>query len=300
MVVIGICFTIRLVVVSITSRQQFAETLSPTYACAVVPVTVKTVVPLTAPNVALIVDVPVLTPVATPAALIVATAVVAELHVTVDVKFCDVPSLKCPMAMNACITFVAIVGFAGVMLIVCNVGPAADTVSSAVPLMAAFVVDVALIVTGPPAATPVATPDALIVAIAVFDDDQFTLTAPVVPSEKCPVAPNGTVPPAATPAAVGDTLIDTNVAGTVTPVEPQTAPSHAVIVTLPGAKPKALPESVTSFVMETSAVFEELQVTDARVCGPPLLKVPVAVNRWNPPAAIEGVAGVTVIEVSPG
>src|SRR5882724_3459607 len=170
--VIGICFTIWLVVVSITSRQQFAETLSPTYACAVVAVTVTTVVPLTAPSVALIVDVPALTPVATPAALIVATAVVAEPHVTVDVKFCDVPSLKCPTAINACIAFAAIVGFAGVTLIVCNVGPAAETVSNAVPLMAAFVVDVALIVTGPPATTPVATPELLIVAIPVFEDDQ--------------------------------------------------------------------------------------------------------------------------------
>jgi hypothetical protein len=139
--------------------------------------------------------------------LIVATAVVAELHVTVDVKFCEVPSLKCPIAINACIAFVAIVGFVGVTLIVCSVGPAADTVSSAVPLMAAFVVDVALIVTGPPAATPVATPELLIVAIPVLDEDQFTLTAPVVPSEKWPVAPNGTVDPAATPAAVGETVI---------------------------------------------------------------------------------------------
>ena len=84
------------------------------YACAVVAVTVSTVVPLTAPSVALIVDVPALTPVATPAALIVATPVVSEPHVTLDVRFGVVPSLKCPIAMNACVAFIANVGFAGV------------------------------------------------------------------------------------------------------------------------------------------------------------------------------------------
>ena len=61
---------------------------------------------------------------------------------------------------------------------------AAVTVSCAVPEMLPFVVEVAVMVTGPPAFTPVATPEALIVAMAVFDEVQFTLTGPVVPSEK--------------------------------------------------------------------------------------------------------------------
>jgi len=132
------------------------------------------------------------------------------------------------------------------------------------------------------------------------DELQFTLTTPLVPSEKWPVAVNGCVNPAGTLADVGATVIDCNVAGTVEPVEPQTAPSQAVIVRSPGARAKALPEFVASFVMDTSAAFEELQVTESRVCGPPLLKVPVAVNRWNVPKGIEGVAGVTAIEMSPG
>jgi hypothetical protein len=153
--------------------------------------------------VAEIVDVPALTPVATPAALIVATVVVAEPHVTADVKFCDVPSLKCPMAINACIPFAAIVGSAGETMIVCKTGPAGVTVSCAVPLIAAFVVDVAVIVIGPPAATPVATPELLIVAIAVFAELQFTLTAPLVPSEKWPVAVNGCVSPSGTDGFIG-------------------------------------------------------------------------------------------------
>ena len=43
---------------------------------------------------------------------------------------------------------------------------------------------------GPPAATPVATPEALIVAIPRFDDPQFTGTELEDPSEKWPVAAN--------------------------------------------------------------------------------------------------------------
>src|SRR5271167_5249790 len=55
--------------------------------CSVAAVTVRTVEPLIAPDVALIVEVPTPAPVASPAALIVAVEVVPELHVTVPVKF---------------------------------------------------------------------------------------------------------------------------------------------------------------------------------------------------------------------
>ena len=99
----------------------------------------------------------------------------------------------------------------------------------------------------------------------------------------------------------GVTAIDTRVAVTEADVEPQTAPSHAVIVTLPGAKPKALPRSdKSSLVIETSVGFEELQVTEARVCWPPPVNVPVAVNFWKVPGVIDGLAGVTVMDANPG
>jgi hypothetical protein len=93
----------------------------------------------------------------------------------------------------------------GATVIVCRT--AAVTVSCAVPLIAPFVVEVAVIVIGPPAFTPVAVPDALIVAIVLSDDVQLTLTAPVVPSEKCPVAVNGCVNPAEMLADPGATVI---------------------------------------------------------------------------------------------
>jgi hypothetical protein len=51
-------------------------------------------------------------------------------------------------------------------------------------------VEVAVMVIGPPAETPDATPAALIVAMATFEEVQLTVTAPEDPSEKCPVAVN--------------------------------------------------------------------------------------------------------------
>ena len=51
-------------------------------------------------------------------------------------------------------------------------------------------VEVAVIVIGPPAATPEAMPAAVIVATAVFEEFQFTVMGPVELSEKCPVATN--------------------------------------------------------------------------------------------------------------
>jgi hypothetical protein len=60
--------------------------------CSVAVVTVNVVVPEMLPDVALMTDVPAATLLATPAAEIVATEVVAEAQVTVDVMLCEVPS----------------------------------------------------------------------------------------------------------------------------------------------------------------------------------------------------------------
>jgi hypothetical protein len=56
--------------------------------CNAAAVTVSTVDPVTLPKAALIVDVPVATAVARPAAVIVATEVVADAHVTEPVSTC--------------------------------------------------------------------------------------------------------------------------------------------------------------------------------------------------------------------
>ena len=61
--------------------------------CSVAAVTVNTVEPLTAPEVALIVLVPTPAPVARPPLVIVAVEVVADAHVTDAVRFCVLLSL---------------------------------------------------------------------------------------------------------------------------------------------------------------------------------------------------------------
>ena len=68
--------------------------------CSVAAVTVRVVEPLIAPDVALIVEVPTAAALARPAALIVAVVVVPEDQVTLDVRFCVVPSLNVPVAVN--------------------------------------------------------------------------------------------------------------------------------------------------------------------------------------------------------
>jgi hypothetical protein len=74
-------------------------------------------------------------------------------------------------------------------------------------------VEVAVMVMGPPAETPEATPAALMVAMARLDEPQFTVTEPDEPSEKWPVAVNGWVALTATDAVGGATVIDVRVGG---------------------------------------------------------------------------------------
>jgi hypothetical protein len=147
-------------------------------------VTVSCAVPLIAPFVVdvavIVIGPPAVTPVATPEALIVAMPVLDELQLTLTAAV--LPSEKCPVAVKGCVSPAVTLAEVGATVIVCRA--AAVTVSCAVPLIAPLVVEVAVIVIGPPAFTPVATPAALIVAMVVSDELQFTLTAPVVPSEK--------------------------------------------------------------------------------------------------------------------
>ena len=80
-------------------------------------VTVRVVLPLMLPELACTVVEPVPTEVAKPAVLMVATVRADELHVAVPVKFCVVPSLNVPVAVNCCVFPLVIDGFAGVTAI---------------------------------------------------------------------------------------------------------------------------------------------------------------------------------------
>src|ERR1700678_977327 len=238
------------------------------------------------------VEVPTPAPLASPEALIVAVAVVPEDQVTVDVRFCVVPSLNVPVAVNCCVARLAIDGFAGVTAIDCSV--AAVTVSKVDPLMDD---DVAVIVEVPTPA-PLARPVVLIVAVVVVPEDQVTLDVRfcVEPSLNVPVAVNCCVAPLAIDGFAGVTAIDCSVSAvTVSKVEPEIDDDVAVIVELPTPAPLARPP----VLIVAMVVVPEDQVTlDVKFCVVPSLNVPVAVNCCVAPLAIDGVAGVTAIDCS--
>ena len=100
---------------------------------SVAAVTVRVALPEIEPVVARMVVDPVLTAVAKPAVLIAATVPAEELHVAVLLRFCVVPSLNVPVAVNCCVPPFETEGFAGVMAIDTSV--AAVTVSVVLPLM---------------------------------------------------------------------------------------------------------------------------------------------------------------------
>jgi hypothetical protein len=108
-------------------------------------------------------------------------------HVAELVRACVVPSLKVPVAVNWSVVPFGIEVFGAVIAIDCSV--AAVTVRVIVldvtPLWVALMfVD--------PTPAPVASPAALTIAAAVFEDDQVAEVVRfcVVPSEKVPVAVN--------------------------------------------------------------------------------------------------------------
>lgn len=96
---------------------------------------------------------------------------------------------------------------------------------------------------------------------------------------------------------VGVTAIDTRVGGvTVSVVDPLIPPNAALIPDAPAVTPVARPLGA----MVATLVLLELQATkEVRFSALPPLKWPVAVNCSVFPAAIEGFAGATVIEVRP-
>ena len=112
--------------------------------------------------------VPTLSPVASPEESIVATAGTVEVHVTVPVISCVVPSVYLPVALKfwVCPPEVKLtVGFVGEIEIDCS--GAVCTVRVAVPLT---VPELAVMVTAP-AAIPFTNPVVLMLAEVVGDDD---------------------------------------------------------------------------------------------------------------------------------
>lgn len=125
---------------------------------------------VTPPCDAVIVVVPATTPVATPFALIVAIGVLEEFQVTLLVKFCVVWLLNVPVAVYACVVPAAIDAVVGVTAIdTSTAGVTVSVTPGEVMLPCAAVIVVA------PAATAVASPAALIVAVGTLEDVHVTV-----------------------------------------------------------------------------------------------------------------------------
>ena len=92
------------------------------------------------------------------------------------------------------------------------------------------------------------------------------------------------------------TAIDTSTAGpTLSVADPLIDPEAAAMVAVPTPAPVADPLELIAATVGN----DELQVTlPLRSCVLPLLYVPVAVNCWLLPAAMEAADGVTEIEVN--
>jgi hypothetical protein len=147
--------------------------------------TVSVVEPLTEPDPALIVAVPVATLVARPWPLMVATAAEEDVQSTVPVMSCVLESLNVPVAENCFVVPTAMLELAGVTAIDTSV--ALVTVSEAVPLTDP---DVAVIV-AVPALMPAASPPELMLATELDDELHVTeVNSCVLPSSKLPIALN--------------------------------------------------------------------------------------------------------------
>jgi hypothetical protein len=126
--------------------------------------TVSVVFPVTVPEVAEMVVVPVARVVARPPAAMVAVAVLDDAQVTEAVRFCVELSVYVPVAVNCCVRPFATLGLAGVTAMETS---AADiTVSVVLPVMLPEVAEMVVV----PAATAVARPPAAMVAVAVLDE----------------------------------------------------------------------------------------------------------------------------------
>jgi len=152
---------------------------------------------------------PAFTAVASPVPLIVAIVVSLEAQAIEFVKFCVLPSLKVPVAVNGTVVPAAVDGFLGVTAI--ETSTAADTFSIVCPVTLLCVAEMVAF----PTFFELASPVALTIAIVPSDDAQVAVFVRfcVELSEKVPVAVNCCEFPAATVGLAGVTAIETSVGG---------------------------------------------------------------------------------------
>ncbi len=204
--------------------------------------TVKVAEPLMVPNLAVRVVTPSARLVASPLLFTLATVAAEELHFAVLVKFCVLPLLYVPVAVNSCVRPKATEGAEGVTEM--EVKIAVVTVNVAEPLIVPEVALMAAV----PGAIAVASPPLFTVATEV--DDEFHRAEPVrllvVPLLYVPVAVNCWLLPAGMEALDGETEIDVKTAAVIVSLaEPLIEPTLALIVAVPCATAPARPVLLT-------------------------------------------------------
>jgi len=210
---------------------------------------------VTDPEVALIALVPMRALCANPALLIVAVAVVPDVHVVVLVRSSVLPSVKVPVEANCWLVPKAIDGVAGVIV---NETSAAEVTVAVVEPVTDPEVAVTLAV---PSAILLATPGVgapvLIVRMAGVSVLQSTVVVMscVLPSVYVPVAVNAWVVPKGSVGIAGVTAIDTNTAGLIVKlVDPVIPFEVALTPVLPTARLVAMPCPFTVAIPESVVV----------------------------------------------
>jgi hypothetical protein len=135
--------------------------------------TVSSDEPVTPPNAAVMVDVPMLTELSKPLAVILATLVADEVHFATPVMSCTLPSVKVVVAVNCWETPSGSVGVAGVTAM--ETGDAELTAREVVPLIAPSVAAIIVFPLATAFANPKVGAELLMVAALLFDEDQFTV-----------------------------------------------------------------------------------------------------------------------------
>src|SRR5881392_3343213 len=254
-------------------------------------VTVMAAVPLWPSLVAVIVAEPATFAVTSPVPVTVATGVLLLDHAT-GRPVSTVPFASFRVAVSCCVCPTGTLADAG--LTVTDATGTPLTVMLAVPLCPSLV---AVIVTGPPAATPLTSPLPFTLAIALLLDCQV-ITRPVngLPLASRGVAVSCTVCPIATVPELGVTVTAaTGATVTVTLAVPLCPSLVAVIVTgPPGPTPVTSPLPFTLAI----ALLLDCQVMTRPVNGVPFASRSVAVSCTVCPCSTLTEAGVTVTEAT--
>ena len=209
--------------------------------------------------------------------------------------------MKVPVAVNCCIVPAGFDDVPGVT--------AMDTRAAAVTArFAVLLTDPSVaVITVPPWPALVAKPAfgavALIVATPGTDELQVTelVTSCIELSVKVPIAVNCCFVPNEMEALPGVTAMDTSAAGvTATAVAPLMGPTVAEMLEEPTFALVVRP-CVPAVLLTPAAAESELHVAAAvKSCVLPSVNSPVALSCTFVPRAIDGLAGVTVMETSAG